>query len=83
MRDVSDDTQAERLLSVAEVGALLGVSRATIQRLVATRELRRIKIRRRALYRRSDVEALIARSTGSERRAHLTRQTGEEAAEQR
>jgi excisionase family DNA binding protein len=53
----------QRLLSVVEVGALLGVSRPTVHRLVSSGQLAVVKIGDRTLFRPRDVQALIERST--------------------
>jgi excisionase family DNA binding protein len=53
----------EQLLSVQRVCERLGVSRQTISRLVAAGELPVVRIRDRALFRTSDVAALVERST--------------------
>jgi excisionase family DNA binding protein len=57
----------ERLLSVVEVAKLLGVSRPTVYRLVIDGELPVVKIRDRTLFRPTDVEALVERSTFRDR----------------
>src|SRR5947207_12137493 len=53
----------ERLLSVRAVSDRLGVSRQSVYRLVAKGSLPVVKIHDRTLFRPSDVEALIGRST--------------------
>jgi excisionase family DNA binding protein len=53
----------ERLLSVRAVCDRLGVSRQSVYRLVADGSLPVVKILDRTLFRPSDVEALIERST--------------------
>jgi excisionase family DNA binding protein len=40
-----------------------GVSRSTLKQLVTSKELRRLKIRRRTLFRRDDLDAYIERHT--------------------
>jgi excisionase family DNA binding protein len=63
----------ERLRSVREVCYLLGVSRMTVQRLIARGELPVVKLGDRSLFRPADIDALIERSrclwsSGSRRR---------------
>jgi excisionase family DNA binding protein len=53
----------ERLLSIRAVCDWLGVSRQSVYRLVTDGSLPVVKIRDRRLFRPSDVEALIERST--------------------
>jgi excisionase family DNA binding protein len=52
----------ERLRNVREVAGLLGVSRMTVQRLVARGDLPVVKIGDRSLFRPADIDALIERS---------------------
>jgi excisionase family DNA binding protein len=49
-----------KLLSIAEVQEILGVSRPTVLRLIAADELPTIQIRRRRLVEATDLAAFIA-----------------------
>jgi excisionase family DNA binding protein len=62
MGETPGGTRRLRLLGVAEVSRMLGVSRATVYRLVGSGDLPVVKIGDRTLFRPSDLEALIARS---------------------
>jgi excisionase family DNA binding protein len=42
-----------------------GVSRSTMKQLVADRDIRKLKVRRRTLFRKDDLDAYIARRTPS------------------
>ncbi|MDP0490802.1 MAG: helix-turn-helix domain-containing protein [Verrucomicrobiota bacterium JB023] len=59
MMRTNPPTETSRLLGIQEVAARLGVSRRTVERLVASNELERIKIRGRVLFRESEVESFI------------------------
>lgn len=59
MRRVEHSTDALLLLSIAETSRLLGLSRATIYRLIDGRELATISIGSRRLVRARDLEAFI------------------------
>ena len=54
-------TVADRLLSPHQAAELLGVSVRTMYRLVTTGDLPKVKLRKSARFRLSDVQALIQR----------------------
>jgi excisionase family DNA binding protein len=57
--------ELERLRNMREVCHLLGVSRMTVQRLVARGELPVVKLGDRSLFRPADIDALVERSRRS------------------
>lgn len=52
--------KGQDLLTKAELGKHLRVSRATVDRLIERREIPYVKIGRRVLFRREDVDRFIA-----------------------
>jgi excisionase family DNA binding protein len=54
-------TSPARLLTVREALAALGIGRTTLHHLMATGELRRIKVGRRVLFEPDAIEDFIAR----------------------
>ncbi len=61
----SEKTPENALLSVAETATLLHVSRVTLREMEKRGELKPVRIGRRVLYRRSDIDAALVR--GDER----------------
>jgi excisionase family DNA binding protein len=53
------DDNFERLLTVKEVGAILGVNDDTVRRLVAKGHLKAIRVGRLIRFKRADIEALL------------------------
>jgi excisionase family DNA binding protein len=62
MNDTEGHTQRQPLLSIADAARVLNVSRSTINRVIASGELRVVKIGDRTLVRPDDLDALISRS---------------------
>lgn len=69
MRNVYLDAEmpaiADRLLNAHDAAALLGISRRTLDRLVDTGALHRIKLGILARYKLSDVQRLVERGTSA------------------
>lgn len=60
MRDAPSSPVPPRLLSIQATAAALGIGRTTLFRLMRSGELRPLKIGRRTLVAREDIERLIA-----------------------
>jgi excisionase family DNA binding protein len=62
---ITPQTSHGNLLSYAETAKRLGVSRRTVERLVACGELTKVRIRGRVLFRAEEVANFISMNTAS------------------